>query len=183
MIVTGVWTGVGFSILKNCRTEIQKFWNRSGVGVWKSDSGHLCHAYGSERCLWPKRLARWWHQQLSKLAPSRFQGSCPHWKCANTTGLHTLQWRPMRDTSKRPKGPKNPHLGGSNREELGWITCVAWKSNKKKGEKVDKGSTYQRQIKHDMHVIGPGWTLNINWQDSSKRREWAIQRLRGRYVM
>ena len=40
----GVWTGVGFSKLKNFRTEIrvQKFWNRSGVGVWKSDYGHLC---------------------------------------------------------------------------------------------------------------------------------------------
>jgi len=42
MIVAGVWTGVGFSNLKNCRTRIQKFWNRSGVGVWKRDSGHLC---------------------------------------------------------------------------------------------------------------------------------------------
>jgi len=42
MIAAGVWTGVGFSNLKNCRTRIEKFWNRSGVGVWKSDSGHLC---------------------------------------------------------------------------------------------------------------------------------------------
>jgi len=41
MIVAGVWTGVGFSKLKNSRTRIQKFWNRSGVGVWKSDSGYL----------------------------------------------------------------------------------------------------------------------------------------------
>ena len=41
MIVAGVWTGVGFSNLKNCRTRIEKFWNRSGVGIWKSDSGHL----------------------------------------------------------------------------------------------------------------------------------------------
>ena len=41
MIVAGVWTGVGFSILKNCRTRIKKLWNRIGVGVWKSDSGHL----------------------------------------------------------------------------------------------------------------------------------------------
>ena len=24
--------------------------------------------------------------------------------------------------------------------------------------------------KHDTHIIGPGWTLDINWQDSSKRR-------------
>jgi len=43
MIVAGVWAGVGFSNLKNCRTRIQKFWNRSGVGVWKNDSGHLCY--------------------------------------------------------------------------------------------------------------------------------------------
>ena len=43
LTVAGVWTGVGFSNLKNCRTRIrtQKFWNRSGFGVWKSDSGHL----------------------------------------------------------------------------------------------------------------------------------------------
>jgi len=41
IIAAGVWTGVGFSNLNNCRTRIQKFWNRSGVGVWKSDSGHL----------------------------------------------------------------------------------------------------------------------------------------------
>jgi len=64
-------------------------------------------------------------------------------------------------------------------EELGWITYVAWKkSNKKKKRGIeDKGSTYRSQVKHDTHVIGPGWTLDINWQDSSKRREWAIQRL------
>jgi len=43
MILAGVWTGVGFWNLKNgrIRTRIQKFWNTSGVGVWKSDSGHL----------------------------------------------------------------------------------------------------------------------------------------------
>jgi len=41
MIVAGVGTRVGFSNLKTCRTRIQKFWNRSGVGVRKSDSGHL----------------------------------------------------------------------------------------------------------------------------------------------
>ena len=42
MIVAGVWTGVGFSNLKNCRTRawIKKFWKMSGVGVWKNDSGH-----------------------------------------------------------------------------------------------------------------------------------------------
>jgi len=49
MIVTGVWTGAGFSNLKNfwirIRTRIPKFWDWSGVRVWKSDSDHLC--YGS----------------------------------------------------------------------------------------------------------------------------------------
>jgi len=34
----------------------------------------------------------------------------------------------------------------------------------------DKGSKYRSLMKHDTHVIGPGWTLDINWQDSSKRR-------------
>jgi len=33
----------------------------------------------------------------------------------------------------------------------------------------DKSSTYRSPIKHDTHVIGPGWTFDINWQDSSKR--------------
>jgi len=42
MIAAGVWTGVGCSNLKNCRIRIQKSWNRSGAGIWKSDSGHLC---------------------------------------------------------------------------------------------------------------------------------------------
>ena len=41
MTVTAVWTGVRFSNLKDCRTRIKKFWNRSGVRVWKCDSGHL----------------------------------------------------------------------------------------------------------------------------------------------
>jgi len=45
MIVAGVWTGVGFSNLKNCltriRTRIPKFWNRSGVRVWQRDSGNI----------------------------------------------------------------------------------------------------------------------------------------------
>ena len=43
MIVAGVWTGVGFSNLKNTPTRIQKFWNRSGAGAWKIDSGHICY--------------------------------------------------------------------------------------------------------------------------------------------
>jgi len=41
-LVVGIWTGVGVSNLKNSRTRIQKFWDRSGVRVWKSHSGHLC---------------------------------------------------------------------------------------------------------------------------------------------
>jgi len=46
IIVTGVRTGVGFSNVKNYqtrkRTRIQKFCNKSGVGVRKTDSGNLC---------------------------------------------------------------------------------------------------------------------------------------------
>jgi len=57
MIVAGVWTGVGFSNLKNSRTRfrnrIPKFWNRSGVGVWKNDSDHLCFT-----------LRKWPHKHL-----------------------------------------------------------------------------------------------------------------------
>jgi len=45
IIVAGVAIGVGFSNLKNngsrIRNRIKKFWSRSGVGLWKSDSGHL----------------------------------------------------------------------------------------------------------------------------------------------
>ena len=48
MIVAGVWAGVGFSNLKIFRTQIQTFWNRSGVGVWKSNSGHLCLPHASK---------------------------------------------------------------------------------------------------------------------------------------
>jgi len=33
------------------------------------------HENGSDSSLWPKRLARWQHQQLPKLAPSKFLGS------------------------------------------------------------------------------------------------------------
>jgi len=42
-MVAGVWTEFGFSNLKNfwSSNRIKKFWNRSGVEVWKSDSGHL----------------------------------------------------------------------------------------------------------------------------------------------
>jgi len=45
-----------------------------------------------------------------------------------------------------------------------------------------QGSTYRSQIKHDTYVIGPGWTFDINWQDSTKRREWAVQILWGSKV-
>jgi len=57
------------------------------------------------------------------------------------------------------------------------------KKQQKEERKRRQGSMYRSPIKHDTHVIGPGWTHDINWQDSSKRREWAIQRLRGRKVM
>ena len=55
-MVAGVRTGAGFSNTKNfrtwTRTRMKKFWNRSGVGVWKCDFGHLC---------WKQReaFARW----------------------------------------------------------------------------------------------------------------------------
>jgi len=43
MILVGVWTRVGFSKFKNCRTgsghRFQNFWNK--IRVWKGDSGHL----------------------------------------------------------------------------------------------------------------------------------------------
>ena len=55
MIVAGVSTGVGFSNLKNSRTQIrnQKFWKRSGVGVWKNDSGHLWSVSGCKLTILP----------------------------------------------------------------------------------------------------------------------------------
>jgi len=44
-MAAGVWTGVRFSNLKNFPTRtlirIEKFRNKSGVGGWKNDSGHL----------------------------------------------------------------------------------------------------------------------------------------------
>jgi len=51
MIATRVLTVVVFSNLKHCRiwTRIKKFWNRSGVVVWKSESGHL----------WPEVDKKW----------------------------------------------------------------------------------------------------------------------------
>jgi len=55
--------------------------------------------------------------------------------------------------------------------------CRVKKQQKEEERKRRQGSTYLRQIKHNTHIIGPGWTLDSNWQDSSKRKEWAIQRL------
>jgi len=59
-MVAGVWTRVGFSNLQNFRTRIQKVWCRSGVGVWKSDSSHLC----SPTRMCPTRLRKKFAQQL-----------------------------------------------------------------------------------------------------------------------
>ena len=88
--------------------------------------------------------------------------------CANTTGLHTLQWLLITDTCKRPKGAQKP----PSRWVKSWGVRMdnAWRMKKQQEEerKEDKGSTYRRQIKHGMQVIGPGWTLDINWQHSSK---------------
>ena len=58
--------------------------------------------------------------------------------------------------------PDKGHL-----EELGWITCVAWRKQRREENRQDsmhrsQGSTYRSPIKHDTHVIGPGWTLGIN---------------------
>jgi len=70
MIIAGVWTRVGFSNLKNWRTriltEIHTFWNRSGVGVWKSDSGHLCFIPEMSSDLDWIRLDQWrqWKQKI-----------------------------------------------------------------------------------------------------------------------
>jgi len=92
------------------------------------------------------------------------RGSIPHWRCVNTTGSHTIQWLPTTATSLRSWYGERASHGKSNK-------------NNRRGEemKEDKGSTYRSPIKHDTYVIGPGWTLDINWQDSSKRREWGNQ--------
>ena len=85
------------------------------------------------------------------------RGPIPHWSKTQQPGCSASM------------APDKGHL----REELGWITCVAWKKqqeeDKRWRDKEDKNSTYLSPIKHDTHVIGPGWTLDINWQDSSKR--------------
>ena len=51
MTVAGVWTGVGFPNLKNYRhpDPHSKIWSRSGVRVWKSDSGNLQFEQHSSR--------------------------------------------------------------------------------------------------------------------------------------
>jgi len=101
-----------------------------------------------------------------------------------------LQWRPIRDTSIGPKGAQKTPSRWVKSWGAGMDNVRGVKKHQKEERKEDKGSThrsqgskYRSQIKHDTHVIGPSWTLDINWQDSSKRREWAIQRLRGRKVM
>jgi len=73
-MAAGVWTGVGFSNLKNVRTRIKKSWNRSGVG---SENGtpatggtDVLLPYGVDAssalklgspCL-RKAAARWWNE-------------------------------------------------------------------------------------------------------------------------
>jgi len=39
----------------------------------------------------------------------------------------------------------------------------------KKIQKTKAQRTEAQSNVHDTHVIGPGWALDINWQDSSKR--------------
>ena len=48
------------------------------------------------RALFGRIVLRWKHQQLPKLVPSRFLDSSPHWRCTNTTGLHTLHSPPKK---------------------------------------------------------------------------------------
>jgi len=77
------------------------------------------------------------------------RGSIPHLSRTQQSG------------SSASMGPDNGHL----LEALGRITCIAWKKQQKEEIKKKKGSTYQGQTKHDTHVIGPGWNLDISWQD------------------
>jgi len=48
LMVVGDWTGVEFSNILNFEPQVrvQKLRNRSGAGVWKCDSGHLCCPVG-----------------------------------------------------------------------------------------------------------------------------------------
>jgi len=108
------------------------------------------------------------YQQLPKLEPSRLLGSSPHWRYANTTEPHTLQWCPMRDTSKRPKGAqKNIQMGQIVRSWDGKRASHEKARKIRRGKKKTRQDLmYRRQIKHDLHAIGSGWTLDINWHDS-----------------
>jgi len=68
-MVGGDWTGVGFSNVKKIWTQvrIQKLSNRSGVGVWKCDSGHLCCLVG---------YSAWFAVGLSSLLCNCLIGAC-----------------------------------------------------------------------------------------------------------
>jgi len=90
---------------------------------------------------------------------------------ANTTGSHTLQWLLIMENSLRSWDEWRASHGKSNKKKKRWR------------DKEEKVSTYRSPMKHDTYVIGSGWTIDINWQDSSKRTERAIQRLWGRKVM
>ena len=47
--------------------------------------------------------------------------------------------------------PDNGHL----LEELGWITCVAWKKQQKRREEMKKTKAQRTgQVKHDTRVVG-----------------------------
>jgi len=142
------------------------------------------HAHGSVISLWPKRLTQWHHQQLLKLAPSRFlvQGKSALKVCEHNRAARASMAHDKGHLQKTQGGPKPPSRWvkswGAGMDNMRRV-----KKQQKEERKRRQGSTYWRQIKHDTHVIWLGWTLDINWQDSSKRREWAIQRLRGRKVM
>ena len=82
-------------------------------------------------------------QQLPESPPSRFLGSSPHWRCANTTGPHTLHWRPIRHTYKRPKVAENPpsrwvKSWGAGMGNMRRVEKATKRSNKRKREKKTK---------------------------------------------
>ena len=81
IIVTGVWTGVGFSNLKNSRTRIQNIWSRSGVGVWKSDANHLCYLYEAAAAIWEGfyRAGDFYEAGLVHAQYHRFLPTERHW--------------------------------------------------------------------------------------------------------
>jgi len=117
MIVAGVWTGAGFSNLKNCLIRIQKFWNRSGVGDWKSDCGNLWYIVP---CLAPGALGM--------LAPVPILKRCDtgtnfsivtganlkkQWHWCRSKNLHRCQF--WKRVGKRMRQKKNKwfYIGGS----------------------------------------------------------------------